>query len=239
MSCSCRKYAALLSRSAKIATRTLAPVTSVRPEDCTWIAARWITRWNAAVGTASDPSISVTRLARSLSMNSTSVVRSSSVSTLHAFRTRDASGSSTRASRRCSSVANSCRRALASARAAWIACSSVFENEGTVVLLLILDGAGCNNPWTHSLKVWSIPTSLQGFFRQTGSVFTRSHGFSVTRASETVLSRTYLREHLDRIGIAHSEMHLDVRIGGAQERIGVKFFSQGGGHRRLARAASS
>jgi hypothetical protein len=33
----------------------LAPVTSVRPEDCTWIAARWITRWKAAVGTASAP----------------------------------------------------------------------------------------------------------------------------------------------------------------------------------------
>ncbi len=45
-----------------MATRTLAPVTSVRPEDWTWIAARWITRWKAAVGTASDPSISVTRV---------------------------------------------------------------------------------------------------------------------------------------------------------------------------------
>ena len=44
------------SRSAKIATSTLAPVTSVRPDDWTWIAARWITRWKAAVGAASDPS---------------------------------------------------------------------------------------------------------------------------------------------------------------------------------------
>src|ERR1700712_4518253 len=32
MSCSCRKYAAWLSRSAKIAIRTLAPVTSSRPD---------------------------------------------------------------------------------------------------------------------------------------------------------------------------------------------------------------
>jgi hypothetical protein len=48
----------------------LAPVTSVRPDDWTWIAARWITRWNAAVGTASDPSTSVTSVDRSSSMNS-------------------------------------------------------------------------------------------------------------------------------------------------------------------------
>ena len=33
-----------------MATSTLAPVTSSRPEDWTWITARWITRWNPAVG---------------------------------------------------------------------------------------------------------------------------------------------------------------------------------------------
>src|SRR6516225_9805306 len=54
MSCSCRKYAAWLSRSAKIATSTLAPVTSSRPDDCTWITARWMTRWKPAVGLESS-----------------------------------------------------------------------------------------------------------------------------------------------------------------------------------------
>jgi molybdopterin converting factor small subunit len=39
------------SRSAKIATSTLAPVTSSRPEDWTWITARWITRWKPATRT--------------------------------------------------------------------------------------------------------------------------------------------------------------------------------------------
>ena len=55
MSCCSRKYAAWLSRSAKIATSTLAPVTSSLPDDWTWMTARWITRWKAAVGRASWP----------------------------------------------------------------------------------------------------------------------------------------------------------------------------------------
>ena len=53
ISCSCRKKAAWLSRSAKMATSTLAPVTSSRPEDCTCTTARWITRWKPVVGWAS------------------------------------------------------------------------------------------------------------------------------------------------------------------------------------------
>ena len=53
ISCSCRKKAAWLSRSAKIATSTLAPVTSSRPEDCTCTTARWMTRWKPVVGWAS------------------------------------------------------------------------------------------------------------------------------------------------------------------------------------------
>ena len=53
ISCSCRKKAAWLSRSAKMATSTLAPVTSSRPEDCTCTTARWITRWKPVVGCAS------------------------------------------------------------------------------------------------------------------------------------------------------------------------------------------
>ena len=57
MSCSCRKKAAWLSRSAKIATSTLAPVTSSRPDDCTWITARWMTRWKPAVGLESSGTV--------------------------------------------------------------------------------------------------------------------------------------------------------------------------------------
>ncbi len=53
MFCSCRKNTACDSRSENSATSTLAPVTSLRPELCTWIAARWITRWKPAVGLAS------------------------------------------------------------------------------------------------------------------------------------------------------------------------------------------
>ena len=69
---------------------------------CTWIAARWITRWKAAVGTASDPSTSVSSVERSSSMKATKVPRNSSISTLHARMTFCASGSSRSASSRCS-----------------------------------------------------------------------------------------------------------------------------------------
>ena len=53
ISCSCRKKAAWLSRSAKMATSTLAPVTSSRPDDCTCTTARCTTRWKPVVGWAS------------------------------------------------------------------------------------------------------------------------------------------------------------------------------------------
>src|SRR4028119_1779860 len=93
MSCCCRKYAAWLSRSAKIATSTFAPVTSSRPEDCTWITARWITRWNPAVGFESwRPS--ATRLASSVSTYSTRLRRRTSRSTLQARMTAAAAWSS-------------------------------------------------------------------------------------------------------------------------------------------------
>src|SRR5713101_5839610 len=102
MSCSCRKYAAWLSRSAKMATSTLAPVTSSRPDDCTWITARWMTRWNPAVGLESSAP-SVTRLSSSDSMY---------------------------ASSRCSSVAYSWCLSLASASARWSDCSRLREKVG-------------------------------------------------------------------------------------------------------------
>ena len=47
----------------------MAPVTSSRPEDWTWITARWITRWKPAVGFASSAS-PPTRFASSVSMYS-------------------------------------------------------------------------------------------------------------------------------------------------------------------------
>ena len=50
MPCCCRKYTACDSFSPKIATSTLAPVTSFLPEDCTCRIARWMTRWKPSVG---------------------------------------------------------------------------------------------------------------------------------------------------------------------------------------------
>jgi hypothetical protein len=136
---SCKKNAAFDSRSANIATKTFAPVTSVRPDDCTWINARWITRWNAAVGAASAPSISVIKDVKSSSRYSTNVSRNDGMLTSHASRTRSASGSSKSASNKCSSVANSCCLSFASASEECIACSSVGENEGIAALLSMLD----------------------------------------------------------------------------------------------------
>ena len=120
-----------------MATSTLAPVTSLRPELWTWMAARWMTRWKAAVGTASDPSTSVISVERSSSMKSVSIRRSSFRSTLQARMTRTASGSSVKASSRCSSVASSWRWRFASDKAEWIACSRVVEKDGTALLLSV------------------------------------------------------------------------------------------------------
>ena len=58
-------------------------------------------------------------------MNSSKVLRKLSRSTMQACITRLASGSSMSDKSRCSSVANSCRRALAKAKAPWMDCSRV------------------------------------------------------------------------------------------------------------------
>ena len=60
MPCWCRKYTACESFSPKIATNTLAPVTSFLPEDCTCRMARWITRWKPSVGWVSISSVPAT-----------------------------------------------------------------------------------------------------------------------------------------------------------------------------------
>src|ERR1700677_506651 len=135
MSCSCRKYAAWLSRSAKIATSTLAPVTSSRPEDCTWIAARWTTRWNPAVALASSPA-STTRFSSSVSMYRATLRRRASISTLQAFSAAAPSGSSINARSKCSKVAYSCRRSFAIASALRSVFSSARENTGIAGLSL-------------------------------------------------------------------------------------------------------
>jgi hypothetical protein len=56
----CRKYTAWESFSPKMATSTLAPVTSFLPEDCTCRMARWITRWKPSVGWVSISSLPAT-----------------------------------------------------------------------------------------------------------------------------------------------------------------------------------
>src|SRR5262245_45156149 len=118
-----------------MATSTLAPVTSSRPEDWTWMTARWMTRWKPAVGfeSSSEP---VARLASSVSIYSTRLRRSTSRSTLQARITAAASLSSISARRRCSSVAYSWCRSLAKASAWWRAFSRLRENDGTATSLL-------------------------------------------------------------------------------------------------------
>ena len=89
-----------------MATSTLAPVTSSRPEDCTCTTARWITRWKPVVGCASLEPLTNSE-ASSLSRNSVMRALSSSMSTEQAFITAEASRSSSSDSSRCSSVAYS------------------------------------------------------------------------------------------------------------------------------------
>src|SRR5215831_4404063 len=134
MSCSCRKNTAWLSRSENSATSTLAPVTSSRPEDCTWIAARCSTRWKPAVGLASLAALP-TRLESWLSMYSERSRRRRSRSRLQARNTATASWSSVRASSRCSSVAYSWRRSLATARARCRVCSNLGDSIDRLLLL--------------------------------------------------------------------------------------------------------
>ena len=113
-----RNDTAWLSRSENSATSTLAPVTSLRPDDCTWTAARWTTRWKPAVGSGSL-GFWVMMPFRRLSMKVSRSWRRRSMSTPQALRTGTASSSSVIASSRCSRVAYSCRRSPASPKARW------------------------------------------------------------------------------------------------------------------------
>src|SRR6185436_7683454 len=118
----CRKYTACESFSPKIATSTFAPVTSLRPEDCTWSIARWITRWKPSVGWVSTSSPD--RMGVCSVTNSVRSFLSSSMSAAHARRTSEADGLSSNASRRCSTVMNSWRFCRASMKAMWRLTSS-------------------------------------------------------------------------------------------------------------------
>src|SRR4029079_2374424 len=113
-----RNDTAWLSRSENKATNTLAPVTSLRPDDCTCTAARCTTRWKPAVGKGSL-GVWVTMPFNRLSMKASRSWRRRSISTPHALSTGVASSSSVIASSRCSSVAYSCRRSPARAKALW------------------------------------------------------------------------------------------------------------------------
>src|SRR6266851_4931673 len=113
-----RNDTAWLSRSENSATSTLAPVTSLRPDDWTWTAARWTTRWKPAVGSGSL-GFWVMMPLRRLSMKVSRSCRRRSISTPQALRTGTASSSSVIASSRCSRVAYSCRRSPASPKARW------------------------------------------------------------------------------------------------------------------------
>src|SRR5690606_30428405 len=112
MSCRLRKYTACDCFSLKIATSTLLPVTSFLPLDCTWKTARCRTRWKPSVGCTS-PSWSGAMSGVASSMNSVSWRRSCGMFELQALRISWTFGMSRRASSRCSTVMNSCRRSLA------------------------------------------------------------------------------------------------------------------------------
>jgi len=63
-----RNQTAWLSRSEKMATSTLAPDATSRPDDWVWMMARWITRWKLAVGCTSTPLVGLTIEASSFSI---------------------------------------------------------------------------------------------------------------------------------------------------------------------------
>src|SRR5512145_78463 len=108
MPCCCRKYTACESFSPKIATSTLAPVTSFLPEDWTWRIARWITRWKPRVGWVSTSRSAAMRGVCSV-MCCVRFLRSSSMLAPQARSTSAAVGLSSSASSRCSTVMNSWR----------------------------------------------------------------------------------------------------------------------------------
>src|SRR5258707_11654783 len=122
-----RNDTAWLSRSENSATITLAPVTSLRPDDWTCTAARWTTRWKPAVGNGSL-GVWVTMHFRRLSIKASRSWCRRSTSTPQGLSTGVASSSSVIASSRCSSVAYSCRRSPASAKGRWRDFSRFLDN---------------------------------------------------------------------------------------------------------------
>src|SRR5258706_10334553 len=116
MPCCCRKYTACESFSPKIATSTLAPVTSFLPEDCTCRIARWITRWKPSVGCVSTSRSAAMRGVCSV-MCCVRFLRSSSMLAPQERSTSAAVGLSSSASSRCSTVMKSWRFCRASTNA--------------------------------------------------------------------------------------------------------------------------
>ena len=121
-----------------MATRTLAPVTSFLPELWTWIAALCITLWKPVVGTDSVPSTWLIKLPSSFFINSVTFFLNASKSTLQAFITLAASGSSIKASSKCSSVVNSCLWSFAIPNEVCIQFSNDFEKDGIFHLFLFI-----------------------------------------------------------------------------------------------------
>src|SRR5580698_9290072 len=102
--------------------------------------ARCTTRWKPAVGLASSR-VSITRFSSSVSTYCVRFLRKISRSTLQARNTAEASLSSIRDSSKCSKVAYSCRRSLATASARCRVFSSARENDGIARLSLLFHDA--------------------------------------------------------------------------------------------------
>src|SRR2546428_1413349 len=181
MPCCCRKYTACESFSPKIATSTLAPVTSFFPEDWTCRIARWITRWKPSVGCVSTSRSAAMRGVCS-AMCCVRFLRSSSMLAPQARKTSAAVGLSSSASNRCSTVMNSWRFWRASTNAmcrltssSWAIIPVPFLTvllrflHHTLQWMLVLSGVcrdllhfgGSDVSWIHTADADALPMHLQ------------------------------------------------------------------------------
>ena len=196
------------------------------------------------VGAASEPSTSVMRVRvprRGRRRGSCAACRGRRE---QAFITRAASGSSTRASRRCSSVASSCWRALAMARAAWIDCSRVVEKDGTCRAPLSGAGPGGVGP-VLTLGLWALKIGVPEarFKRNLSAGRSQGHALSPRNrhvrmrrrrsrrcrarpASEVVLAPADLGEDLGVGATGHPHRRLEAGVVGAQERVGRRLLGE-------------
>ncbi len=137
-----------------MATRTLAPLTSVLPEDCTWNTARWSTRWNPSVGWVSRSSSSRGIRGVVWLMNARISLRICSTSAPQELSASWAELLSSRANNRCSTVMNSWRSSRASLNASFSVFSRSLFNIGTSPQYSY--NVVSHSPSSHQIQAFSI-----------------------------------------------------------------------------------